>query len=117
MKKNLIILLLMVCGSAYGQAELETEGKIFVQVEQIAEFKGGHKEFLEFLAKNPLIFKDSSDRKADAKVVVSFKVGIDGSINNFKVMKEHSYGLSEENLKQIDNQWKFYLLGKKEEIF
>ncbi|MFM1913699.1 MAG: hypothetical protein RIR51_1542 [Bacteroidota bacterium] len=115
MKKNLIILLLMVCGSAYGQAEQKSGIEIQTTVEQIAEFEGGSQEFMEYLAKNPLIFKDPSGKKPDAMVMVSFEVGIDGSIKNYKVQKKYQYGLSEENLKQIEDQGRFYLLGKKEE--
>jgi TonB family protein len=74
--------------------------KVFLAVEQQAEFPGGMAGLMDFL-KNNTKFPPEARKKMEGKVFVKFIVEIDGSISNIEVVKGLSPSLDQESIRLV----------------
>ncbi|MGA0557119.1 TonB family protein [Larkinella sp. VNQ87] len=73
------------------------------------EFKGGMSALGQFLASNIRYPSDAARAKVQGKVIVSFVVGKEGTVENAKVVKGIGYGADEEALRVVkatSGKWK-----------
>lgn len=69
---------------------------VFTAVEKSAEFPGGINKFYEFLGRNLRYPAAMRQHNAQGRVILQFIVERDGSLTNFKILKDVSYGAGEE---------------------
>jgi hypothetical protein len=74
--------------------------KIYNSVETKPDFKGGIKEFYNYVGKN---FRVPDVNKLSGKVIVSFVVEKDGSLTDIKVIRDIGYGTGEEAIRVLKN--------------
>ncbi len=79
----------------------EENERVFVEVEQLPEFPGGKKAFIQYLNENLVYPKSAYERKVEGKVVVSFVVEADGSITNVKVANSVDEDLDKEAVRVV----------------
>lgn len=79
----------------------EENERVFVEVEQLPEFPGGKKAFIQYLNENLVYPKSAFERKIEGKVVVSFVVEADGSITNVKVANSVDEDLDKEAVRVV----------------
>ena len=85
----------------------EENERVFVEVEQLPEFPGGKKAFIQYLNENLVYPKSAFERKIEGKVVVSFVVEADGSITNVKVANSVDEDLDKEAVRVVKNMPKW----------
>ncbi len=85
---------------------VENPNQIYTAVEVMPDYPGGINEFRKFVSKN----YDTSDigRALKGQVVVQFVVEPDGSLTNFKILKDLGYGTGDRAIKAIKRakKWK-----------
>ncbi len=90
----------------FAEEEVEIEPEedvIYTDVEQQAEFPGGPGAWGRYLAKS-LRYPSAAQRaKISGKVIVSFVVNTDGSIQDVELLKEIGFGCDEEALRIINS--------------
>ena len=79
----------------------EENERVFVEVEQLPEFPGGKKAFIQYLNENLVYPKSAFERKIEGNVVVSFVVEADGSITNVKVANSVDEDLDKEAVRVV----------------
>ncbi len=79
--------------------------KVFIQVQQHAEYPGGMSEFNKEFIQN---FETPDFPEASARVIITFIVEKDGSLNEIKVLKDPGYGMAEAALSALSKtkNWK-----------
>ena len=80
---------------------LDTNEEIFTVVEQLAEFPGGSGAWGRFLNKTLKYPSDAQRANVGGRVLVSFVVNIDGSIDDVKLEKGIGYGCDEEAIRVV----------------
>ena len=65
------------------------------------EFPGGLMEFYKFVGQNFKIPAEASKNKIDAKAYMQFMVEKDGSLSDFKIVKDAGYGIGEEAIRVL----------------
>ncbi|HNB81364.1 MAG TPA: TonB family protein [Chitinophagaceae bacterium] len=80
----------------------------FVMVEQMPEFPGGDKAMLQYLSTQLIYPRPALENNIQGKVICSFTVMDDGSIQDVKVMKGIGFGCDEEAVRVIKSmpKWK-----------
>lgn len=63
------------------------------------EFPGGIMEFYKFIGKNFKIPEEASKNKIQGKIFIEFMVEKDGTLSEFKILKDLGYGIGEEAIK------------------
>ncbi|WP_210466655.1 energy transducer TonB [Rufibacter roseolus] len=78
------------------------------KVEKEPEFPGGQEAFMRFLGNNFRISPVDARSRVSGTVLVSFVVGVDGTLSDFKVVKSLSKGLDAEALRvlKLMPRWK-----------
>lgn len=99
MKKISLLFVLFVLSFSYSQ-EIKEEANVYdvSEVDTRPEFKGGMTEFYTFVDKN---FKFNNKENLKGKIYTQFIVEIDGTLSNFKIIKDMGYGTGEEALKLL----------------
>ncbi len=69
---------------------------VFSVVEDEAEFPGGIEALGKFLASNIKYPQGAKEEKITGKVIITFVVEKDGSINEIKILRDIGYGCAEE---------------------
>lgn len=69
---------------------------VFSVVEDEAEFPGGIDALGQFLASNIKYPQEAKEEKITGKVIITFVVEKDGSINDIKILRDIGYGCGEE---------------------
>lgn len=81
------------------------ENRILEQVrdtkETKPEFPGGIVEFYKFVGQNFKVPAEASKNKIDAKVFMQFMVEQDGSLSEFKILKDGGYGIGDEAIRVL----------------
>ena len=77
-------------------------GDVFDVVETMPQFPGGPQELFGFLSKNIRYPKDAMEANIQGRVIVTFVVGKDGSINDARVVKSVNPSLDAEALRVIN---------------
>ena len=78
-------------------------GDVFDVVETMPQFPGGAPELFNYLAKNIRYPKDAMEANVQGRVIVTFVVGKDGSINDARVVKSVDPQLDAEALRVISS--------------
>ncbi|MBF4488234.1 M56 family metallopeptidase [Flavobacterium sp. CSZ] len=68
-------------------------------IEKQPEFPGGMPAFYKFIGKNFKIPEEASKNKIQGKIVIEFMVEKDGTLSEFKILKDLGYGIGEEAIK------------------
>ena len=105
---SVLVLLFVANTNATAQNKKAANDKVYDKVEVMPEFPGGEQAMMEFVAKNVIYPKEAIDKEIDGRVLVSFIVEKDGSINEVKVMKGIGGGCDEEAVRVISAipKWK-----------
>ena len=90
------------------EARKKNEDLVYTFVEQQAEFPGGEKALIEYLAKNLKYPAEAQKNKIEGVVFLSFIVGKDGELREPKILKSPSPDLDTEVFRLIKNMpnWK-----------
>ena len=86
----------------YKEGTERNNGKVFDVVETMPQFPGGPQELFSFLSKNIRYPKDAMEGNIQGRVIVTFVVGKDGSINDARVVKSVDPQLDAEALRVIN---------------
>jgi beta-lactamase regulating signal transducer with metallopeptidase domain len=65
------------------------------------QFPGGITEFYKFIGKNFKMPEEFSKQKKDGKLFIEFMVEKDGSLSEFKVLKDLGYGVADEAIRVL----------------
>jgi len=77
------------------------DGRVFTSVEQTPSFPGGINAFFEFLGKNIKYPQEMRDKNVQGRVIVSFIVEKDGSLTNFRIVRDLGDGAGEEAVRVL----------------
>lgn len=80
----------------------EMNEQVFIVVEKMPSFPGGDAELLKYIATNIKYPKESQDNGEQGRVICSFIVGRDGSVNNPEVLRGVTPLLNEEAVRVIN---------------
>lgn len=80
----------------------EMNEQVFTVVEKMPSFPGGDAELLKYIAMNIKYPKESQDNGEQGRVICSFIVGRDGSVNNPEVLRGVTPLLNEEAVRVIN---------------
>ena len=80
----------------------EMNEQVFTVVEKMPSFPGGDAELLKYIASNIKYPKESQDNGEQGRVICSFIVGRDGSVNNPEVLRGVTPLLNEEAVRVIN---------------
>lgn len=80
----------------------EMNEQVFTVVEKMPSFPGGDAELLKYIATNIKYSKESQDNGEQGRVICSFIVGRDGSVNNPEVLRGVTPLLNEEAVRVIN---------------
>ena len=91
MKKLIMMSLMAMFGlttvSAQKTVVAEKNQQVFDVVEQMPEYPGGIQALFEYLQQNVKYPEDAVKQKIEGRVIATFVVETDGSINNVEVVK------------------------------
>ena len=91
MKKLIMMSLMAMFGlttvSAQKTVVAEKNQQVFDVVEQMPEYPGGIQALFEYLQQNVKYPEDAKKQKIEGRVIATFVVETDGSINNVEVVK------------------------------
>ena len=91
MKKLIILSLMALFGlttvSAQKTVVAQKNQKVFDVVEQMPEYPGGIQALFEYLSQNVKYPADAENQKVEGRVIATFIVETDGTINNVEVVK------------------------------
>ena len=91
MKKLIIMSLMALFGlttvSAQKTVVAQKNQKVFDVVEQMPEYPGGIQALFEYLSQNVKYPSDAENQKVEGRVIATFIVETDGTINNVEVVK------------------------------
>ena len=91
MKKLIMMSLMAMFGlstvSAQKTVVAEKNQQVFDVVEQMPEYPGGIQALFEYLQQNVKYPEDAEKQKIEGRVIATFVVETDGSINNVEVIK------------------------------
>ena len=110
---SVLVLLFVANTNATAQNKKAANDKVYEKVEVMPEFPGGEQAMMEFVAKNVIYPKEAIEKEIDGRVLVSFIVEKEGSINEVKVMKGIGGGCDEEAVRVISAMPK-WMPGKQE---
>ena len=85
MKKLIILSLMALFGLTTVSAQKNQ--KVFDVVEQMPEYPGGIQALFEYLSQNVKYPADAENQKVEGRVIATFIVETDGTINNVEVVK------------------------------
>ncbi|MFS2808970.1 M56 family metallopeptidase [Parabacteroides distasonis] len=92
----------MVTATDVSSKSREVNEQVFTVVEKMPSFPGGDAELLKYIATNIKYPKESQDNGEQGRVICSFIVGRDGSVNNPEVLRGVTPLLNEEAVRVIN---------------
>lgn len=92
----------MVTATDVSSKSREMDEQVFTVVEKMPSFPGGDAELLKYIATNIKYPKESLDNGEQGRVICSFIVGRDGSVNNPEVLRGVTPLLNEEAVRVIN---------------
>ena len=91
MKKLIMMSLMAMLGlttvNALKTVVAEKNQQVFDVVEQMPEYPGGIQALFEYLQQNVKYPEDAKNQKVEGRVIATFVVETDGTINNVEVVK------------------------------
>ena len=105
---SVLAILLMVNTNAMAQNKKKANDKVLEKAEVMPEFPGGEQAMMKFVAENVQYPEEAKEKEISGRVLVSFIVEKNGSINEVKVMKGIGGGCNEEAVRVISAmpKWK-----------
>lgn len=84
------------------------DDKVFVWVQEEAEFPGGYAKLQEYLAQTIIYPRQAVETGAEGTVTLTFVVEKDGSITDIKILRDAGSGLGEEAIRVVREmpKWK-----------
>ncbi|OEK01422.1 hypothetical protein BFP97_07765 [Roseivirga sp. 4D4] len=79
--------------------EKPADDKVFLVVEQDPTFPGGLKAYRKFLGENLIYPQEAKEKGIEGNVYMTFIVETDGSLSDFKLLRNPGGGLGEEALR------------------
>jgi protein TonB len=64
-----------------------------------AQFPGGNSEMLKFIGQNLKVPKEFQDAGISGKIIVSFRVKKEGTLDNIEILRSPGFGIDEEIIK------------------
>jgi len=98
MKYAILILLLNFTCCLFAQ---ESESHLNIVKDQLPQFPGGDTELLKFLYQNILYPKVASEKGIQGLVIVEFVVNEDGSLSDYKILRDIGGGCGEETIRVL----------------
>ena len=96
-----LAILLTVNTTAVAQNKKAANDKVYEKAEVMPEFPGGEQAMMDFVAKNVKYPKEAMEKEISGRVLVSFVVEKDGSINETEVVKGIGGGCDEEAVRVV----------------
>ena len=103
MKRIYLILTAFMAATSFGYAQedksepAKNDSKdLFIDYEEMAQFPGGEQECFKFLAANVRYPAECQEQGIQGRVIVSFVINTDGSIEEIKTMRSPDPALSKE---------------------
>ncbi|WP_427871789.1 M56 family metallopeptidase [Flavobacterium sp. MMS24-S5] len=98
---SVVSILLLIAFNSEATAQTSFNGKNSIGVNEKADvkqpqFPGGIEKFYMFVGQNFKMPEEFSKQKKDGKIFIEFMVEKDGSLSEFKVVKDLGYGVAEE---------------------
>ena len=118
MKKLIMMSLMAMFGlttvSAQKTVVAEKNQQVFDVVEQMPEYPGGIQALFEYLQQNVKYPEDAVKQKIEGRVIATFVVETDGSINNVEVVKPAFPSLDAEAVRVLSAmpKWKYLKHGQ-----
>ena len=98
---SVLAILLTVNTTAVAQNKKAANDKVYEKAEVMPEFPGGEQAMMDFVAKNVKYPKEAMEKEISGRVLVSFVVEKDGSINETEVVKGIGGGCDEEAVRVV----------------
>ncbi|WP_295810424.1 energy transducer TonB [uncultured Apibacter sp.] len=99
-----LLIFLLVNSLSSQKLEKDTVNYIYEpnQVRTKGEYEGGKKQLLETLSSNLKYPDEAIKNNIQGKVIVKFVIEKDGTISNFKILKDIGYGCGEEIIRILN---------------
>lgn len=75
----------------------------YVDIDKIAEYKGGQSQLLKDLSETIIYPEDAKEKKIEGRVVVRFQINTNGTLSNCEVAYSQNTILNEAALKAVEN--------------
>ncbi|GAA3725787.1 hypothetical protein GCM10022422_03830 [Flavobacterium ginsengisoli] len=103
---TVVSFLLLIAFNSEATAQTSFNGKNSIGVNEKADvkqpqFPGGIEKFYMFVGQNFKMPKEFSKQKIDGKLFIEFMVEKDGSLSEFKIVKDLGYGAGEEAIRVL----------------
>lgn len=100
----ILLAFLLVNSLSSQRVEKDTVNNIYepYQVRTKGEYEGGKKQLLETLSSNLKYPDEAIKNNIQGKVIVKFVIEKDGTISNFKILKDIGYGCGEEIIRILN---------------
>ena len=98
---SVLAILFTVNTTAVAQNKKAANDKVYEKAEVMPEFPGGEQAMMDFVAKNVKYPKEAMEKEISGRVLVSFVVEKDGSINETEVVKGIGGGCDEEAVRVV----------------
>jgi TonB family protein len=83
------------------QSKQALKGHVYLAVDKEPAFPGGVNKFYEFLGHTIKYPSKMKEKNVQGKVFISFVVETDGSLTNFKILKDIGYGAGKEAVRAL----------------
>ena len=105
---SVLAILLMVNTNAIAQNKKAANDKVLEKAEVMPEFPGGDQAMMKFVAENVQYPEEAREKGISGRVLVSFIVEKNGSINEVKVVRGIGGGCDEEAVRVVKTmpKWK-----------
>lgn len=105
---SVLVLLFVANTNATAQNKKVANDKVLEKAEVMPEYPGGDQAMMQFVADNVKYPQEAMDKEISGRVLVSFVVEKDGSINDVKVVKGIGGGCDEEAVRVVNAmpKWK-----------
>ena len=98
---SVLTILFTVNTTAVAQNKKAANDKVYEKAEVMPEFPGGEQAMMDFVANNVKYPKEAMEKEISGRVLVSFVVEKDGSINETEVVKGIGGGCDEEAVRVV----------------
>jgi protein TonB len=105
---SVLAILFTINTTAMAQNKKTSNDKVFEKVEDMPEFPGGEQAMMDFVSKNVVYPKEAQEKGISGRVMVSFIVEKDGSVNEVKIVRGIGGGCDEEAVRVVKSmpKWK-----------
>jgi protein TonB len=98
---SVLAILFTINTTAMAQNKKTSNDKVFEKVEDMPEFPGGEQAMMDFVSKNVVYPKEAQEKGISGRVMVSFIVEKDGSVNEVKIVRGIGGGCDEEAVRVV----------------